>query len=44
LWGRALLFQQFQLFGIHKPEIVFWMPGFDQPKMLAEGILPQWLP
>jgi Tol biopolymer transport system component len=44
LWGRALLFQQFQLFGIHKPEIVFWMPGFDQPQALAEGIMPQWLP
>ena len=43
-WGRALVFQQFKLKGVYKPEIALWMPGFDQPKMLTEGLMPHWLP
>jgi Tol biopolymer transport system component len=43
-WGRALVFQQFKLQGVYKPEIALWMPGFDQPRVLAEGLMPHWLP
>jgi dipeptidyl aminopeptidase/acylaminoacyl peptidase len=43
-WGRALVFQQFKLKEVYKPEIGMWMPGLDEPLILAEGILPQWLP
>jgi len=43
-WGRAFVFQQFRLKGVYKPEIGLWMPGFDQPKVLAEGLMPHWLP
>ena len=43
-WGRAFVFQQFRLQGVYKPQIALWMPGFDQPHVLAEGIMPHWLP
>jgi len=43
-WGRALVFQQFKLKGVYKPEIALWMPGFEQPQVLAEGLMPHWLP
>jgi Tol biopolymer transport system component len=43
-WGRALVFQQFKLKGTYKPEIGLWMPGLEEPLILAEGIMPQWLP
>ena len=44
LKARALVFQQFRLKGVHKPEVAIWMPGFDQPQVLAEGLMPHWLP
>jgi Tol biopolymer transport system component len=43
-WGRTVIFQQFKLKGVYKPEIALWMPGFDQPQVLAEGLMPHWLP
>jgi hypothetical protein len=43
-WGWALVFQQFRLKGVYEPEIALWLPGFEQPRVLAEGLLPQWLP
>jgi len=43
-WGKALVFQQFRLKGVYKPEIAMWLPGFDQPQVLAEGLMPHWLP
>ena len=43
-WGRALIFQQFKLKGVYKPEIALWMPGFEQPQVLAKGLMPHWLP
>jgi Tol biopolymer transport system component len=43
-WATALVFQQFQLRGVHAPEIGYWSEGFDAPKLLTEGSLPQWLP
>jgi hypothetical protein len=43
-WGRALVFQQFKLKGSYKPEIGMWMPGLKEPRVLAEGIMPHWLP
>jgi hypothetical protein len=43
-WGGALVFQQFKLKGTYKPEIGLWKPGLDEPLILAEGIMPQWLP
>lgn len=43
-WGSALVFQQFRLKGVNSPEIAYWQDGFDAPKFLTNGILPQWLP
>ncbi|HCK66274.1 MAG TPA: hypothetical protein DHW49_08400 [Anaerolineae bacterium] len=43
-WGSTLVFQQFRLKGVHAPEIGYWQDGFDAPKFLTNGILPQWLP
>jgi hypothetical protein len=43
-WGSTLVFQQFQLSGVHPPEVAYWEDGFDTPVFLTEGILPQWLP
>ena len=43
-WGNALVFQQFNLRGQYKPEISFWQSGMTEPTVIAEGILPQWLP
>jgi len=43
-WGRALVFQQFKLKGAYKPQISLWMPGYEEPRFLVEGILPHWLP
>lgn len=43
-WGNALLFQQFKLRGTFKPEIALWKPGFNEPLVIAQGILPHWLP
>lgn len=43
-WGRALLFQQFRIKGVHNPEVAILMPDFDQPLVIAEGLMPRWLP
>lgn len=43
-WGEGLLFQQFNLRGAYKPEIVYWQTGMTEPVVLAEGIMPHWLP
>ena len=43
-WGSTLVFQQFRLRGVHAPEIAYWQDGFESPVLLAQGILPQWLP
>lgn len=43
-WGSALLFQQFKLKGQYRPEIGLWQEGTTQSQVIAEGILPQWLP
>jgi WD40 repeat protein len=43
-WGWALVFQQFRLKGVYEPEIALWLPGYEQPQALGEGLLPQWLP
>lgn len=43
-YGNTLVFQQFRLKGVHAPEIGYWQDGFESPKFLTNGILPQWLP
>ena len=43
-WGNAVLFQQFKLKGAFNPEIGLWQPGFSEPLVLAQGIMPHWLP
>ena len=43
-WGEALLFQQFNLRGQYKPEVVYWQTGMTEPTVIAEGIMPHWLP
>jgi WD40 repeat protein len=44
LWGKAILFQQFQLGQAAKPEISFWESGMDEPRVVAQGLSPRWLP
>jgi len=44
VWGDALIFQQFKLKGIYTPEIGLWKHGFQEPQVIAEGFMPQWLP
>ncbi len=43
-WGKALIFQQFKLKGVYKPEIGLWRSGWQEPRMLTQGLLPHWLP
>jgi dipeptidyl aminopeptidase/acylaminoacyl peptidase len=43
-WGTALIFQQFKLHSVFKPEIGLWKTGFNEPLILAQGIMPHWLP
>lgn len=43
-WGGALIFQQFKLRGAFNPEIGVWKPGFSAPLILAQGLMPRWLP
>jgi len=43
-WGKALLFTQFKLKGVYKPEICIWKPGMESPRVIAEGMMPHWLP
>lgn len=43
-WGSALLFQQFKLRGQYNPEIGLWQSESNLSNVIAEGILPQWLP
>jgi hypothetical protein len=43
-WGKALIFQQFNLRGAYKPEIDLWKRGMEAPKVVAEGIMSHWLP
>ncbi len=43
-WGNAILFQQFKLRGAFNPEIGLWQPGFSEPLLLNQGLMPQWLP
>ena len=42
-WGNAVLFQQFKLKGAFNPEIGLWQPGFNEPLLLAQGLMPHWL-
>jgi hypothetical protein len=44
LWGNAILFQQFQLGQASQPEISFWQSGMDEPRIVAQGLSPRWLP
>jgi dipeptidyl aminopeptidase/acylaminoacyl peptidase len=44
LWGKAVLFQHFQLGQAAKPEISFWQSGLDKPRVVAQGLSPRWLP
>jgi WD40 repeat protein len=42
-WGTALVFQQFELRGVYKPKIALWQGG-TETKVIAEGLMPHWLP
>ena len=44
VWGSALVFQQFKLKGVYKPGIGMWKTGFREPLVIAEGLMPHWLP
>ena len=43
-WGRGFIFSQFQLKGVYKPEIGIWRQDSAGPRVLADGIMPHWLP
>ncbi len=44
VWGDSLVFQQFKLKGVYKPEIGVWSSGMSEPRVIAEGLMPHWLP
>jgi WD40 repeat protein len=43
-WGKAVIFQRFNLRGNYKPEIALWMPSLKEPRILGEGLIAHWLP
>jgi Tol biopolymer transport system component len=43
-WGKALIFQQFDLKQKYESQISLWRPGWKEPQVLTEGIMPRWLP
>jgi hypothetical protein len=43
-WGTALLFQQFNFKEKPLSQISIWRPDWKEPQILADGILPHWLP
>jgi hypothetical protein len=43
-WGTTLVFQQFTLGGEYKPGIGLWKTGDTEPRLLADGLMPHWLP
>jgi len=43
-WGKALVFQQFNLRGAYEPEIGLWKPEMEAPQVLANGMMAHWLP
>ncbi|MEW6401123.1 MAG: Ig-like domain-containing protein [Chloroflexota bacterium] len=44
VWGNAVLFQHFKLGEAAQPQISLWETGVGQPRILAEGLSPAWLP
>jgi hypothetical protein len=44
IWGDALVFQQFKLKGVYQPQIGLWKAGSQEPQIIAEGLMPHWLP
>lgn len=44
VWGDSLVFQQFKLKGSYKPEIGVWSSGMSESRVIAEGLMPHWLP
>lgn len=42
-WGNALVFQQFELRGVYRPEIGIWKRE-RETGVIAEGLMAQWLP
>jgi Tol biopolymer transport system component len=43
-WGRAIVLQQFPLGKAEPLKISLWENGIGQPRVLAEGLAPAWLP
>lgn len=43
-WSNALVYQQFKLRGQYKPEIGLWQSTTGEAVILAEGLMPRWLP
>ncbi len=43
-WGTGFIFSQFRLKGAYQPAIGLWMKGTQKPHVLANGIMPHWLP
>jgi dipeptidyl aminopeptidase/acylaminoacyl peptidase len=43
-WGNALVYQQFKLRGQYKPEVGLWRGETGEAMILAEGLMPRWLP
>jgi WD40 repeat protein len=44
VWGKAIVFQQFKLKGVFKPEIGMWSADTHRSVVIADGIMVQWLP
>jgi len=44
LWGNEVLFQEEMIIGQHTTDIAIWGEGMKQPRVIAQGTWPHWLP
>ncbi|HUH99079.1 MAG TPA: hypothetical protein VLZ89_17090 [Anaerolineales bacterium] len=43
-WGNEVLFQEEMISGQHTTNIALWEMGMSQPRVVAQGTWPHWLP
>ena len=44
LWGKEVLLQEEMITGQHTTNIAVWETGISQPRVVAQGTWPHWLP
>ena len=43
-WGNEVLFQEEMITGQHTTNVAIWETGMSQPRVVAQGTWPHWLP